>query len=130
MMLTPDAPHLHGLRILVVEGTLLVAEMIEDALHDLGCEVIGPAPRLQRGLALAGAARLDGALLDVNLAGERCFPIADALTKRGVPFAFLTGYGDAGIPPEYQGVPRAAARQAVRPWLSRRLGGTLLQREC
>jgi len=104
----PDAPGLHGLRILVVEDTLLVAEMIEDALHDLGCDVIGPAPRLQRGLALAGEAGLDGALLDVNLAGERCFPIADALTERGVPFAFLTGYGDAGIPPEYQLVPRLA----------------------
>lgn len=104
----PDTPGLHGLRILVVEDTLLVAEMIEDALHDLGCDVIGPAPRLQRGLALAGEAGLDGALLDVNLAGERCFPIADALAERGVPFAFLTGYGDAGIPPEYQRVPRLA----------------------
>jgi DNA-binding response OmpR family regulator len=108
MMPTVDAPDLNGLRILVVEDTLLVAEMIEDALHDFGCDVIGPAPRLQRGLALAGEARLDGALLDVNLAGERCFPIADALAARGIPFAFLTGYGDAGIPAEYRGVPRLA----------------------
>jgi CheY-like chemotaxis protein len=108
MTLTRNEPDLHGLRILVVEDTLLVAEMIEDALHDLGCDVIGPAPRLQRGLALAGEGHLDGALLDVNLAGERCFPIADALIERGVPFAFLTGYGDAGIPQEYQAVPRLA----------------------
>lgn len=105
---TPEVPDLHGLRILVVEDTLLVADVIEEALHDLGCDVIGPASRLQRGLVLAGEAALDGALLDVNLAGERCFPIADALADRGVPFAFLTGYGDAGIPPEYQGAPRLA----------------------
>ncbi|MBN8909400.1 MAG: response regulator, partial [Rhodospirillales bacterium] len=44
--------------------------------------------------------------LDVNLAGEHSFPIADVLTERGIPFAFLTGYGDGIIPPQYQSVPR------------------------
>jgi hypothetical protein len=61
---------------------------------------------MSQGLTLATVEHLDGALLDVNLAGERCFPIAEALAARGIPFAFLTGYGDAGIPPAYRCVAR------------------------
>jgi predicted TIM-barrel fold metal-dependent hydrolase len=38
--------------------------------------------------------------------GKRCFPIAETLAARGVPFAFLTGYGDAGLPFEYRGAAR------------------------
>lgn len=105
-MASADTHDLAGLRVLVVEDTLLVAEVIVDELTDMGCSVVGPASRLQQGLALATGEQFDGALLDVNLAGERCFPIADALTARGIPFAFLTGYGDAGIPPQYRSTPR------------------------
>lgn len=101
-----DPSDLRGLRILVVEDSLLIADMIVDALCDCGCIAVGPAPRLASGLMLAAAEPLDGALLDVNLAGEWCFPIAAALGARGVPFAFLTGYGDAGLPEEYRDVPR------------------------
>jgi hypothetical protein len=34
----------------------------------------------------------DVAVLDVNLSGQKSFPIADALVARSVPFAFSTGY--------------------------------------
>lgn len=97
---------LHGLRVLVVEDTFLVAETIADALQEEGCVVVGPVPRVAEGVALASDERLDGALLDVNLSGEHCFPIAEALSARGVPFAFLTGYGDGALPPAWQTVPR------------------------
>jgi DNA-binding response OmpR family regulator len=97
---------MHGLRVLVVEDTLLVAEMIEDELQEIGCDVVGPVPRLAQALALAKTERLDGALLDVNLAGEYTFPVAEVLTERNVPFAFLTGYGDAGLPPAFRSIPR------------------------
>ena len=99
-------PDLSGLRILVVEDSLLIADVIAEALRDHGCAVVGPVPRLGQGLALANREQLDGALLDVNLAGERCFPIAAVLAMRGVPFAFLTGYGEAGIPPEFRDIAR------------------------
>jgi DNA-binding response OmpR family regulator len=101
-----DARDLHGLRILVVEDSVLIADVIVDTLCDCGCSAVGPASRLTQGLMLAAVERLDGALLDVNLAGEPCFPIAAALGARGVPFAFLTGYGEAGIPAEYRTAPR------------------------
>ena len=103
-----NGPNLSDLSVLVVEDTLLVADVIAEALQDLGCRIIGPVPRLAQGLAVATTEHLDGALLDVNLAGEQCFPIAEALAARGIPFAFLTGYGDFAIPPEYRGTPRLA----------------------
>lgn len=105
MMSTQTACDLHGLRILVVEDMLLIADLIVDELQENGCLIIGPAPRLAQGLAMATTERLDGALLDINLAGEQCFPIAAALAERGVPFAFLTGYGDAVVPPQFKGAP-------------------------
>lgn len=93
---TPRAP-----KILIVEDNSLVAETIAEALIDNGYEVVGPAPTLNEGLDLALETELDGALLDVDLAGRTCFPIAVLLTKRHVPFLFLTGYHDASvIPPE------------------------------
>jgi DNA-binding response OmpR family regulator len=97
---------LQGLRVLVVEDTLLIADLIVQVLEDAGCAIVGPAPRVERGLALAMAERLDGALLDINLAGELCFPIAEVLVARGVPVAFLTGYGEATLPISYRGMPR------------------------
>ena len=44
-------------------------------------------------------------MLDVNLAGDRSFPVADALAERGIPFLFATGYGLAGIEEAYRGRP-------------------------
>lgn len=93
-------------RILVVEDTFMVAEMLVDQLQDCGYQVVGPAAQLKRGLSLAQTEPIDAALLDVNLNGERCFPIAHVLTERSIPFAFLTGYDEAGILPEFRDVPR------------------------
>src|SRR3546814_16340509 len=63
------------------------------------------ATRLQEGLSMAHHAEVDFALLDVNLAGEKSFPIADVLTGRGIPFAFVTGYGRRGVESRYAPVP-------------------------
>jgi DNA-binding response OmpR family regulator len=105
-MSRPDRSGLNGLRVLVVEDTLFIADLIVDELAEIGCTVVGPVPRVDQALALAERETLDGALLDVNLAGEFCFPVARALAARNVPFAFLTGYGDVGLPPEFRAVPR------------------------
>jgi CheY-like chemotaxis protein len=89
--------NLAGLRVLVVEDEMMVSMLIEDMLDDLGCKVVGPASRLDEALALAGEAELDCAVLDVNLGGQSIFPLADFLRAKGAPFAFATGYGDAGL---------------------------------
>jgi DNA-binding response OmpR family regulator len=95
------------MRVLVVEDSLLVAEVIVELLQENGWDVVGPAGRVQHALVLVRTEPLDGALLDINLAGEFCFPIAAALVQRGVPFIFVTGYSDAAVvPQEYRAVPR------------------------
>ena len=90
-------PNLAGLRVLVVEDEMMVSMLIEDMLEDLGCKVVGPASRLDEAMALAADAELDCAVLDVNLGGQSIFPLADFLRAKGAPFAFATGYGDAGL---------------------------------
>lgn len=82
-----------GLRVLVVEDEPVVAMCLEDMLEELDCETVGPAMRLVEGLALAEREAIGAAILDINLAGERSTPIAEALRRRGVPFAFASGYG-------------------------------------
>ena len=88
---------------LIVEDEMLVAMNIEDMLLDLGHEVAGLASRLAPALALAQDAEIDAAVLDVNLAGERSFAVADLLDSRDIPFLFATGYGLAGIEERYRG---------------------------
>jgi CheY-like chemotaxis protein len=113
-----EQPDLSGLRILVVEDMLLVAEEISEQLRSWGCDVVGPMSRVESALTPAREAPLDGALLDVNLAGESCFPLAAALSARSVPFVFMTGYDGGALPPEYRTVPRLgkpiAARELAR----------------
>src|SRR3954462_7233158 len=88
---------LQGLRVLVVEDEMMVSMLIEDMLSDLGCTVVGPASRLEEAIDLAQRSELDCAVLDVNLGGQPIFPLADILRAKGAPFAFATGYGDAGL---------------------------------
>lgn len=96
----PEPAPLTGVRVLVVEDNFFVAEHIRAILEASGCAVIGPVGHLRDGLRLAAAEALDGALLDINLHGDRSFPIADALHQRGIPFVFLTGYDGSEILPE------------------------------
>jgi len=76
---------LSGKRILVVEDEVMVAWLLEDMLGTLGCAVVGPAARINQALAMIGAEVIDAAVLDVNLNGEKSYPVADALAARGVP---------------------------------------------
>lgn len=87
-----------GKRILVVEDEMIVAMLIEDILMDGGATVVGPAARVAKALELLGTEAVDAALLDVNLAGETTTAVAEELRRRGIPFAFATGYGAAGLP--------------------------------
>jgi CheY-like chemotaxis protein len=89
---------LAGKRVLVVEDELLVSMLIEDVLVDAGCRVVGPFTNLSDALLAARNEAVDIALLDVNLRGEKVYPVADILTERGIPFVFLSGYGKKAIP--------------------------------
>lgn len=94
---------LAGKRVLVVEDEALLAMELRDLLEEHGAEVVGPAATLERGLALAHGGDVDLALLDLNLNGERSNPIAEALDRRGVPVAFITGNTRLELPSTHQG---------------------------
>ena len=80
-------------RILLVDDEPLISMLVEGWLAELGCDVVGPARSVEEGLDLADDGQLDGAILDVNLAGENSYSVANALQEKGVPFAFATGDG-------------------------------------
>lgn len=82
-------------RILVLDDEPLISMLVEGWLTELGCEVVGPARSVEQGLDIVGSAELDAAILDVNLNGKNSFLVADALKKKGIPFAFATG--DSGV---------------------------------
>jgi CheY-like chemotaxis protein len=104
-MMGPDDA-LKGLRVLVVEDEALVSLMLESYLEELGCEVVATASRLDEALEKAASlAALDLAVLDVNLAGQMSFPVAERLRSRGIPFLFATGYGTDGLPEGMLNVP-------------------------
>jgi CheY-like chemotaxis protein len=96
---------LNGLRVLVVEDEAAISLLLEDMLLDFGCEVVGPAARLAAALDAVERESLDLAILDVNVAGEPIYPVAEALMRRQVPFVFSTGYGSAGIKDAYRDRP-------------------------
>lgn len=104
---------LDGLRVLLVEDELLVAMMLEETLHDAGCVVIGPVGRVDKAMDAAEGEAIDVAVLDVNLGGERVYPVAETLARMGVPFVFMTGYDRGVLPAEYAG--RPAMRKPFKP---------------
>lgn len=94
---------LPGRRVLVVEDNPVIAFDIDDALRESGAEVVGPAHDIESGLALIRKDALDGAVLDIDIAGRPVWPIARELKSDGVPFVFVSGDCDKGLPEDFAG---------------------------
>ena len=94
----PKERCLQGKRIIVIEDEPLVAMDLQSTLDAAGCEVIGPVGTLDKARTLIAQAEFDAALLDVNLSGHRVDELAAALTRKNVPFAFVSGYGRESLP--------------------------------
>jgi DNA-binding response OmpR family regulator len=88
---TPPSQVRHGDKILVVEGSYLLAELLCEFLRDFGMEPIGPAARMRDWCPLARRGAINGAILDMVLGEDRCFAIAAILKTCKVSFIFLTG---------------------------------------
>lgn len=117
-----SGPALRGRRVMIVEDDLLVAMLIEDILAEQGCHVIGPFGTLAGALQAAAETELDLAVLDMNLHGERAYPVAELLADRRVPFLMVTGYGEDALPkdrPDW----RAMAKPFRNEQLVRALAG-------
>ena len=96
-----DRPNLRGCKVLVVEDEMMIAMLIEDMLEELGCELIGPASKVERALELIASETIEIALLDVNLDGQATDAVAYELQRKGIPFVFATGYGATGVPKQH-----------------------------
>jgi CheY-like chemotaxis protein len=99
-----DRP-LAGHRVLLVEDETTLALLVEDMLQELGAEVAGLAASPVAAIELLGRTAPTLALLDVNLAGQRVYPVVEHLERRSIPFIFLTGYGREGIDAEWKRYP-------------------------
>jgi len=94
-----------GRKVLIIEDESLLAMLLEDFLVRIGCEVAGAASRFNDAMEKARSLTFDVAILDVNLNGQKSYPIAEALAARDAPFIFATGYGLACPPPSLRGAP-------------------------
>jgi CheY-like chemotaxis protein len=93
-------------RILIVEDEAFIAVMLTDMLEELGYDVAATVSNVSQAKEFLVDAKVDIALLDVNVGSEKIDPVADLLAERACPFVFTTGYGQAGVP-------AAHARRAV-----------------
>jgi DNA-binding LytR/AlgR family response regulator len=102
------ADELDGRLILVVEDDFLVADALCALLEEAGATVVGPIGWADEALAFVEdrANDFDGAVLDMDLHGQKSYVIADALAKRHVRFVLTTGYGAEALAFDYRHYPR------------------------
>lgn len=85
--------------ILIVEDESLIAMMLEDFVDTLGHSVAGTAETVDEAMRHIEEGGFDLVILDVHLRGSACWPAADALADKGIPFLLATG-GHTEPPPE------------------------------
>jgi PAS domain S-box-containing protein len=95
---------LAGKRFLVVEDEPLVALDMVAGLEEAGAEVAAHVGTVTDALQIIGSTPFDGALLDGNLRGQSVDEVAAALTRRMVPFLFVSGYGPESLPRSFRKV--------------------------
>ena len=92
-------PHGEKQSCLIVEDETLIAMLIEEAVAEIGFGILGPVSRVSRALEILKDNTPVCAVLDINVAGEPVDPVAHLLDERGIPFLFVSGYGEAGLGP-------------------------------
>jgi CheY-like chemotaxis protein len=92
-------------RVFVVEDEYLIRMLVEDMVGDLGYEVAAAVGTIAEAREFASTGAFNVAILDVNVDGQEIFPVAEVLAKRGLPFVFVTGYGEGSLPAAYRGRP-------------------------
>jgi DNA-binding NtrC family response regulator len=92
--------------VLIVEDDAIIALGFEDTILGLGVQTVRTAGNVARALKLIEERAPEFALLDVGLVSEKSFAVAELLQSRGIPFAFITGYGSGvELPPALKGTP-------------------------
>lgn len=102
------ATALRGQRVLIVEDDYFGAQALVAMLQACGAETVGPIGWVPEAVAFVTtqSSTFDTAVLDINMHGEKSYPIADALTAQGKRFVFATGYGSDAVEESYRHYPR------------------------
>lgn len=93
----PQGPVTSALEVLVVEDEFLIAMDLRSLLQDAGYEVMGPVPTVAAALDMLACHRPDACILDVNLRGEHCAPVALALRAQNIPLLLSSAYEQASL---------------------------------
>ena len=109
-------------RILVVEDEPLIAWELTTLLAQEGAIPLGPVQTVEAALRLVEKEPIDCAILNVELRGEKSYPVAEVLTKKRVPFAFVTEYDDSVIPEPFRDRPIVE-----KPFIDRRAIQTIAE---
>ncbi|MDI6025675.1 HWE histidine kinase domain-containing protein [Corticibacterium sp. UT-5YL-CI-8] len=92
--------------VLLVEDQMLIAMDVEAMLEEKGVNDVTVTSSSQEALTRLRSFKPHVAVLDFNLGQGTSIPVAQDLTRRGIPFLFATGYGDGSvIPAEFSAVP-------------------------
>src|SRR5262249_36167431 len=92
---------LKGIRVLVVEDNYVVADALRFLIDSYEGSVTAIASSVERAFEALATGPVDIAVLDINLRGASVVPIAEHCRAHGIPFVFLTGYGNAEMLPEH-----------------------------
>lgn len=112
--------------VLIVEDSLPLATQLVDRVRDAGYPVVGPVATVDAALRLLENSTCTAALLDVDLDGDRVFPVARRVEELGAPYAFVTGYDTSDLPPEFRDVTffsKPMDFDRVRQWLDEQVDG-------
>lgn len=89
--------------ILIVEDEWLIAEDYASTLRGAGHRVVGPCSTVKSALSAIEQNPVDAALLDMELGGEKSFPVAERLHERDIPFTFFSGHAERELPHNLRG---------------------------
>lgn len=130
-------PDTKPLRVLIAEDEFLVGSILEENLQDSGYEVVGVLDSLPSLEEAVRTLNFDLAILDVNLAGQMVYPVAEELRARGMPFILVTGYGARSLPDNLKDariLPKPCAfseieKSMLRVWQAKARGPVLVDSE-
>jgi ActR/RegA family two-component response regulator len=90
--------------VLVVEDEYFVADDCVNEVRKRGLEVVA-AGTLEDAIEFAQAPGICGALIDIDLRGEKAFELVHLLRERMIPFVIYTGYSAEFFSKELSSVP-------------------------
>ena len=98
----PDLLRKGEAKCLLLEDNFVISMTLSASLRDIGCQSVAAHSNVGDALNYLQDHTPDFACLDINLGARQgsSVPVADQLTALGVPFVFVTGYGELNqLPP-------------------------------